>query len=129
MPVGSEFRRFTVVGAIGFLVDGAVLQALISGAGWSPFTARLVSFPLALSATFWLNRNWTFRHRATASAFRTYGAYTLVQTVGALINFAVFSAGILWIPPLRERPLLALAAGSGVALVFTFSASRMAVFR
>jgi len=117
-----------VVGAIGFLVDGGVLQLLVSAAGWSPFTARVLSFPAALSATFVLNRIWTFGG-LRMPAGRAYGVYGAIQLVGALINLAVFYVCVLLAPPLYERPLIALAIGAGVAMFFNYYASRRVVFR
>jgi putative flippase GtrA len=120
--------RFAVVGAIGFAVDAAVLQLLVSLAGWSPFAARAVSFPAALTATFVLNRAWTFR-ALRMSPVRAYGAYGVIQSIGALLNLFVFSICLLAVPALYERPIVALAIGSGVAMLFNFYASRLLVFR
>ena len=125
----EEFRRFAAVGAIGFVVDGALLQLLVSAAGWSPLTARLVSFPVALTVTFLLNRRWTFGRHQAPRALQSYGAYTVVQIAGALINLAVFSACVATVAAMREWPLVPLAIGAGVALVFNFFASRWFAFR
>ena len=127
MSFRAELGRFAAVGAIGFGVDGAILQSLVSAAGWSPLAARLVSFPVALTATFLLNRAWTFRHRAAAPAAYAYGAYSAIQILGALLNFGVFSACIAWAAGMP--PLVALAIGAAIALVFNFSATRLLVFR
>jgi putative flippase GtrA len=126
--VRAEFARFAAVGAIGFGVDAAVLQLLVSLAGWSPFWARAISFPVALTCTFVLNRAWTFRGLRLAAA-RAYGAYGAIQAVGALINLAVFSACLLVVPALYERPVIALGIGAIASLVFNFSATRRLVFR
>ena len=94
------------MGTVGFLVDGGVLQLLVSAADWSPFVARVVSFPAAFTATSMLNRLWTF-HGLRMSTGRAYGAYGAIQLVGALINLAVFNACVLIEPRLYERPLVA----------------------
>ena len=126
--MNAELLRFAVVGTVGFLVDGGVLQLLVSAADWSPFVARVVSFPAAFTATFMLNRLWTF-HGLRMSTGRAYGAYGAIQLVGALINLAVFYACVLIEPRLYERPLVALAIGSGMAMLFNYHASRRVVFR
>lgn len=110
------------------MVDAAVLQALVSLAAWSPYPARLVSFAFAVSATFALNRLWTFGARTVRSATAAYGKYLAVQIIGALINLAVFTLCLLAVPRLREWPVVALAAGSAVALAFNFLAARVLVF-
>ena len=125
--MGRELVRFAVVGAIGFAVDGALLQLLVAKAGWSPFAARALSFPPALTCTFLLNRAWTFKSLRIPAA-QAYGAYTVIQVIGALVNLAVFSLCVLLVPLLYDWPLVALAIGAGVALLFNFSASRRLVF-
>jgi len=126
--VRAELARFAAVGAIGFVVDAAVLQLLVSVASWSPFAARAVSFPVALACTFTLNRLWTFRGLRLPLA-RAYGAYGAIQVVGALINLFVFSACVVLAPPLYERPVIALGIGAAVSLLFNFYATRSVVFR
>jgi putative flippase GtrA len=126
--LAPQFTRFAVVGAIGFVVDAAVLQSLVSAAAWSPFAARAVSFPVALACTFALNRAWTFPG-LRLPLVRAYGAYGAIQIVGALINLFVFSVCLLLAPPLYERPVIALGIGAAVSLVFNFYATRSVVFR
>lgn len=124
----AEFARFAVVGAVGFAVDAGVLQLLVSAASWSPFSARVVSFPAALTCTFFLNRLWTFKGLRMAPA-RAYGTYGAIQTVGALLNLAVFTVCLLLAPALYARPVVALAIGAAVAMLFNFFASKRLVFR
>lgn len=120
--------RFAVVGTVGFAVDAGVLQLLVGLAGWSPFAARVLSFPAALTATFVLNRAWTFG-ALRMSPVRAYGAYGVIQTIGAALNLGVFSICLLAVPALYQRPVIALAIGSIVAMIFNFYASRRLVFR
>lgn len=122
------FARFAVVGTVGFAVDAGVLQLLVGLAGWSPFAARVVSFPAALTATFVLNRAWTFG-ALRMPPVRAYGAYGVIQTLGAALNLCVFSICLLAVPALYQRPVIALAIGSVVAMIFNFYASRRLVFR
>ena len=126
--MSAELARFAVVGAIGFAVDAAVLQTLVSAAGWSPFAARALSFPVALAVTFTINRYWTFKGLKLTLG-RAYGAYGAIQALGALINLAVFSLCVLLAPALYERPVIALGIGAAVSLLFNFYATRRVVFR
>lgn len=125
--MGWKLARFAIVGAIGFAVDGGILHLLVSYAGWSPFAARVLSFPPALTATFVLNRVWTFRALRMPAA-QAYGAYTGIQIVGTLINLGVFSLCLVAVPALYQRPLIALGIGAVVSLLFNFSASQRLVF-
>ena len=129
MLVGSQLPRFVVVGTVGFLIEAVLLHMLATGAGWSPYSARTVSFPLAVSATFILNRAWTFRGRARRAAFPAFGGYLTIQLIGAAINLLVYVLAIELFEGLRGLPVLALAFGAAAGLVFNFSASRALVFR
>ena len=123
-----ELLRFALVGSIGFLVDGGVMQLLTSAAGVSPLQARACSFPLALFATWGLNRTWTFTTGRHWPAGLQYRRYVMVQFAGFLINYACFAGlvttGGLW----RDWPLLALAVGTLVSMLFTYVSSRLFVF-
>ena len=86
-----------------------------------------VPFPPALTATFLLNRAWTFKSLRIPAA-QAYGAYTVIQIAGALINLAAFALCVLLVPMLYQWPLVALAIGAGASLLFNFFASRRLVF-
>ena len=129
MLAGSQLPRFVVVGAVGFLIEAVLLHMLATRAGWSPYAARAVSFPLAVSATFALNRAWTFRGHLRGAAFPAFGGYLTIQLIGAAINLFVYVLAIELFEPLRALPVLALAFGAAAGLVFNFSASRALVFR
>jgi putative flippase GtrA len=124
----ESFVRFAVVGLVGFVVDGGVMQLLISTAGYSPLLARTFSFPLALTLTWALNRNWTFeagRHRGHASQ---YARYLAVQVAGFAINYAVFAACVTASEIGRRLPLLSLVFAALISMVFTYVVSRRFVF-
>ena len=82
----ADFLRFAVAGAVGFVVDSLTLLALVQGAGWQPLPARLVSMPVAILATWLINRLWTFRAFTAGKSLRNIGAeflgYCTVQVTG-----------------------------------------------
>jgi putative flippase GtrA len=125
----ASLLRFIVVGSIGFAVDGGVLTLLASGFGLSPFVARCASFPVALTATWLLNRTWTFAGGTDIAPMRQYGVYTLIQLAGLSVNFAVFTLLIIWLPVFERWPLAALAVGSGLSMGLTYLLSRYVAFR
>lgn len=136
----ARFGAFAVVGAIGFLADAGVLTALVNGLGANPYAARAVSFAAAVTATWWLNRRWTFGARGDRRAARgetsgivgriaaEYARYVGVQTTGALINLGIYALCVAADPALAAYPIVPLAAGSAVALLYNFAASRRFVF-
>ena len=126
LPAG--FPAFLAVGTIGFLVDASILATLVHVFGWGDYTARLVSFSGAVTITWYLNRRFAFADNKTVNRRREYTRYVSVQIVGMLINFLVYSFCIAFSPTMDRWPVLALAVGSAVALLFNFAGSRIFVF-
>ncbi len=89
------------VGAAGFVIDTGTLSLMHYGGGIDPFIARAVSTPLAMLATWRLNRALTFG--ASPARQVTEGArYLTIAGVAALLNYAIYSAlllGFRFIPP------------------------------
>ena len=127
----SIFRRlpgFVLVGAIGFLIDAGILTVLMTGADFGHYSARAISFTVAVTATWYLNRRWVFERGAVGMSGREYSSYLLVQVIGAVINLSVFVAVIKFVPKLAQIPVIPLALGAAVALLFNFTASSRLVF-
>ncbi len=120
---------FTLVGGIGFLADASVLTLLVNGLNWGPYRARLCSFAVAVTLTWYLNRHWTFASQTRNNKKIEYARYLTVQSLGALLNLGIYSICLETFPVMVAYPVLALAIGSGIALFFNFYASRYFVFR
>lgn len=128
----GQLLRFAAVGCIGFAVDVAVLQLLLTG-GAGLLWGRAGSFLAAASTTWALNRRYTFNDRATTTGPTATGRQWLrflaANGMGGAINFGVYSALVLGTGLCREQPALAVAAGSLGGLAVNYSASRHWVFR
>ena len=124
----DEAWRFGAIGIIGFAVDAGVLTWLVNLNGWGLYESRVVSFGLAVTVTWYLNRRFTFAARAGSDRGREYGRYFGVQTVGALINLGVYVAIVAAVSAVAAYPVVPLAVGSGVAMVFNFLAARHFAF-
>lgn len=95
----------------------------------SVLLARAVSFPAALSATWLLNRHWTFEHGRTRSAQSQYVLYVVGQLGSLAINFSVFAYLVSDVALFSRYPVLALGIGAVVALVFSYLYARLVAFR
>jgi len=126
MRLGREFLSFSVVGVIGLGVDLGVLYLLAPLFGW--YGARVVSFIAAASATWALNRRFTFAgRRAGVSLRREYAHYLLTMLGGALVNYSVYVLTLHWLAgPLA--PALGVALGSCAGLAVNFLSARYLVF-
>jgi putative flippase GtrA len=115
------FARFCAVGAVGFAVDAGITLALTQAMHWPPLQARVVAFLIAASATWQLNRRFTFRSTAGAA---TWAPYVLLTSVGAGINVGTYLLWV-WMAGQGARSVLTgVALGSIVALAFNFLASK-----
>lgn len=122
----ASLSRFTLVGALGFAIDASVLTLLVSGLAWHHYTARAVSFSLAVTCTWYCNRRWVFA--SIANRRHEYGSYFAIQVVGAAVNLTVYVLAVEIFAALGDIPVVPLAMGAVVALAFNFFASRRWVF-
>ena len=121
--------RFGLVGGVGFAIDGGLLPALVALAGWGPIAARAVSFPAAVLATWWLNRNVTFQGAAAGSAWASLARYVAVSLVGSSVNVGIYTALVLGSAALAAHPIVPFAAASIAALGFNYLGSKHFAFR
>jgi putative flippase GtrA len=127
--IDPAFIRFGLVGACGFTVDWVVLHAMMDVVGLNWFTGRLVSFSVAVFATWLLNRSFTFRQARRDTPIRQAFVYALVQGAGGVANIAAYSAAIATVPGLKDMVFVPLAIGSAVGLCLTFLGSKHLAFR
>lgn len=107
-----ETISFLAVGSVGFLIEAVILTGLTQFASWSPWHARIPSFISAVLATWALNRRHTFPQRGLQYRSLEAFFYMAIQSVGAVINLAIYSAVLVLVPQLTRIPAIALAAGS-----------------
>ena len=123
----AEFLRFCVAGSGGFLVDWGCLELLTRGCGLGPYQGRVLSLLLAATATWRLNRNFTFRHVPCANVRRQWSGYVLIVGAGAVLNFAVYAA-LLHRGTFAHHLLVPVEAGSRSRVAFNFLFTRRYVF-
>ena len=127
MRAGREFLAFAVVGAAGFVVDVAVLYLAAPLLGW--YGARVLSFLAAATATWALNRRYTFSgRRSDVSVLREYLGYLVTMLGGAVVNYGAYVLVLHWLEG-PWVPALGVAAGSCAGLAVNFLAARHLVFK
>ena len=128
--IDPAFFRFFLVGACGFIVDYAVLSLMLNlHLGFIYWTARLISFPVAVAVTLFLNRAFTFKTPSHHSAWRQAALYVAVQVTGGAANYVVGGLAIKFIPFLSHARFIPLAMGSAVGLCLTFAGSKYLAFK
>jgi putative flippase GtrA len=128
MRWNNSVVRFGLVGAAGFVVDASVVQALAIGAGFDLYLSRVVSYLMAATTTWWLNRLFTFRSKSIdlISQWLRFLAFNLS---GGAINYAVYALLISMFVVAEQNPVAAVAAGSLAGMLVNYIVSRVFVFR
>ena len=125
--LSPRFLKFCIVGTVGFFVEATIIQSVKYLLPDLLLYVRLVSFPVAVFATWLLNRLFVFE--SNNSKLKEVSKYLVVQTSGAVINIAVYTLLLLLSPLFKEYPIIALATGSGVALISNYIFSKIWAFR
>jgi putative flippase GtrA len=134
----GELFRFGVVGSVGFLVDASVLQILVSCFDGGLLVSRVFSYLAAATVTWFLHRVYTFRYHHTSSdnysaspraLLSQWSRFILANGIGASLNYGIYAFFILNSALCRENPVIGVAIGSLVAMVFNFVISKRFVFK
>ena len=88
-----RFGKFVSVGAVGAVVDTAVLLTLAEGLGVLPELATLIGIETAILVMFAVNERWTFADEGAPGRRSLLGRLKrshLVRVAGSLTQFGVF---------------------------------------
>ena len=121
--------RFAAVGVLGFIVDAGVLTLALRLLGLNLYVGRALSFLVAMTFTWALNRAVTFRSARSASRWSEWGRFGAANSVGGLTNLGVYSVLVATSAVVHRYPILAVGAGSLSGLALNFYLSRTFVFR
>lgn len=126
-PGLRQFVSFALVGVLGFGVDASVLYAgLKLGLGLD--SGRVVSYLAAVTATWALNRRFTFG-ASRRHPLIEWARFAATQLSGAVVNLGTYFA-LVSVSGLVDRfPILGVAAGSLAGLTLNFTVARLYVFR
>jgi len=125
----SRFLKFGIVGTGGFVVNWLVLFAALNFAHLDKYSGWVVAFLVAVTFTWWGNRTFTFRDAAADNGLiYEWARFFLANSLGAACNFLVYVVLVTFVAPPVGDPLVAVAAGTLVGLVFNFTTSQRFVF-
>jgi putative flippase GtrA len=122
----SELLAFGMVGTVGFFVNTAIVYLTRGLIG--PYSAGVLAWLVAATATWWLNRIWTFRSAAVAGVIGQWLRFLLANLVGFALYFVIYAGLIAFSAFCARAPVFAIAAGAGVSMAVNFILSRELVF-
>ena len=128
-PLATQFFKFGVVGTIGFCVDSGFVYTAHYAFGVGLILAGILSFFVAGSSNWFLNRLWTFRGASRGRIHYEWLRYLATNAAGFILNRGVYIALITTSQLCNLHPVLAVAAGSIAGLGVNFVMSRRIVFR
>ena len=93
------------------------------------YGAGMVSYLVAASSCWALNRVWTFRGRGRGLAHHQWATYLLTNLSGLIFNRGTYFTMVTVVPFCAAQPVFAIAAGAVAGMMVNFTMSRQVVFR
>ena len=119
-----QFMKF---GVVGFLIDTAVVYGLRASLGL--YGAGAVSYVVAATGNWALNRAWTFRGQGSGKAHRQWALFLTTNLLGFALNRGTYALLVTFSALCAAQPVYAVAAGAVAGMFLNFRMSRSVVFR
>jgi putative flippase GtrA len=120
-----QLFKFGLVGASGYVVNLLVFSLLVGPVGVHHIVAAVLSFCVAVTSNFVLNRIWTFRARSGHAGFQAVRFFT-VSVCALGVNLIV----LYGLVDLANAPAVASQAiAIAVAMPFNFIGNKLWTFR
>lgn len=127
-PNTACLLQFMVVGALGVVVNLAVLTLLYNLLGVRETVAIALAIVVSVVSNFFLNRRFTFGYARRGSLLKQFFGFVAASALGAIVNYAVAILALAHVPGVsvpQVAALLGIAAGMGI----NFVVNRLFVFR
>lgn len=123
-----KFIRFGLVGCAGFCVDAGVLYLALYGLGLNYYSGRVISYGLAATCTWYLNRRFTFGDSRNDARLREWARFVTLNLAGGALNYAIYAAYVRTHADGVGAPAIGVALGSIGGMCVNFSLSKWLVF-
>lgn len=124
-----QFLRFSIVGALGFFVDAAVLNAAMFLLGTGPYLGRLLSYLCAATATWHMNRQFTFPDNRGHNKGREWLTFVACSSLAGVVNYLAYASYLHFTGESVLAPTIGVGLGACAALLVNYTLSRRLVFR
>ncbi len=125
-----EIAKFGLVGVFNAALDIGLFNLLHFRADIGPLTSKTLSTAVAATSSYFMNRHWSFAHRARTSFRREYVLFFLLNVVGLAIALAVlgFTRYALGLTSVLALNIAANVFGIGLGTLWRFYAYKRWVF-
>lgn len=127
--LAQEIVKFGLIGGVNTVITFVLFNALLPMGG---IKATVISSIIATTASYFLNRHWTYRHLPKKDLRREYTLFFLFNIIGMGIDSAFMGLAIYGLGFSRTEDVLALNAfklvGLAVGTAFRFWSYRTFVF-
>jgi len=125
----KELSAFGVVGVINFCIDLGIFNLLHFHYGVGVLTSKIISTTISTTLSYFMNRHWSFSHRARTGLRREYLLFFVLNVIALLIALAVLAVvhyGLGFDDTLSLN--IANIIGVGIGTVFRFWSYKRWVF-
>ena len=123
-----QFTLFCISGGLAFIVDAGLTQAWVSLAGLDPWSARALSFPVAVTCTWLFNRSITFRGIRRHTLHHEWLLYVSTQLVGMGVNLGSYALLVALSETVARWPAIGVAVGSVMGLFANYFGAKHVAF-
>ncbi len=127
-PTGFQFLKFSLVGTVAYITDVCVLY-LSFLVGFGLYNGRVVSYLVAATAQWALNRRFTFAYQGDMRAHHQWAKSVIFMAAGASVNYGIYVLLVMSFDFAAAYPFVGVAAGSLGGLAVNFPLSRKFVFK
>jgi putative flippase GtrA len=125
----KELSAFGVVGFVNLFVDIGLFNWLHFGLGLGPTTAKVLSTGVATTSAYFMNRHWSFSHRARTGLAREYTLFFGLNGVALLMGIAINDVTYYVLSRTDQLSMnIANLLGIGLGTIFRFWAYKRWVF-
>lgn len=128
----SQLVRFVAIGSACAVVDSGIYAFLLS-MGWLVVLAKTIAFVAGTSASYVINRKFTFSGASTGNARAKMGAFALVYIVTLGINVGVNQLLLMslsgFVPSDQLRYAACWIIAQGVSTLINFGMLKWVIFR
>jgi putative flippase GtrA len=127
--LAKELSAFGVVGLVNLFVDIGLFNGLHFGLHIGPLTSKVISTTVATTSAYFMNRHWSFSHRARTGLAREYTLFFVLNGVALVMGLLVLGTTRYGLGLTDKFSLnVANLVGIGIGTVFRFWSYKRWVF-